>query len=67
MYVEQVIIDLKKINPVKEIQGIYGMYDILIKIQSDDCTIDEIIYNSIRKIKNITSTVTLNLTDSKEN
>ncbi len=67
MYVEQIIIDLKKINPVKEIQGIYGMYDILIKIQSDDCTIDEIIYNSIRKIKNITSTVTLNLTDSKEN
>ena len=64
MYVEQIIIDLKKINPVKEIQG---MYDILIKIQSDDCTIDEIIYNSIRKIKNITSTVTLNLTDSKEN
>ena len=67
MYVEQIIIDLKKINPVKEIQGIYGMYDILIKIQSDDCTIDEIIYNSIRKINNITSTVTLNLTDSKEN
>jgi|TARA_Y100000758_G_C15937943_1_gene381251 hypothetical protein len=67
LYVEQIIIDLKKINPVKEIQGIYGMYDILIKIQSDDCTIDEIIYNSIRKIKNITSTVTLNLTDSKEN
>jgi len=67
LYVEQIIIDLKKINPVKEIQGIYGVYDILIKIQSDDCTIDEIIYNSIRKIKNITSTVTLNLTDSKEN
>ena len=67
MYVEQVIIDLKKIKPIKDIQGIYGLYDVLIKITSEDCAIDDLIYNSIRKIKNITSTVTLNLTDSKEN
>jgi hypothetical protein len=61
--VEQVIVDLKKIKPIKDIQGTYGLYDILIKIQSIDCTIDDLIYNQIRKIKNITSTITLNLTD----
>jgi uncharacterized Fe-S cluster-containing MiaB family protein len=67
LYVEQVIIDLKKIKPIKDIQGIYGLYDVLIKITSEDCTIDDLIYNQIRKIKNITTTITLNLTNLQEN
>jgi DNA-binding Lrp family transcriptional regulator len=68
LYVEQAIIDLKKIKPIKDIQGTYGLYDILIKIITNDAKdFDEIISTQIRTIENITSTVTLNLGNSEEN
>ena len=68
MYVEQIIVNLKKINSIKDIRGTYGLYDILIKIITNDAEdFDEIISTQIRTIENITSTVTLNLDNSEEN
>jgi len=67
-YVQQVIVDLKKIKPIKEICGIFGMYDILIKITTNDSkNFDEIISTQIRTVKNIIYTETLNIDNSKEN
>jgi DNA-binding Lrp family transcriptional regulator len=68
LYVEQIIVNLKKINSIKDIQGTYGLYDILIKIITNNVEdFDEIISTQIRTIENITSTVTLNLDHSEEN
>lgn len=68
LYAEQVIVNLKKIESVKEIQGTYGSFDILIKIVTNDAKdFDEIISTQIRTLENITSTVTLNLDNFKEN
>ena len=68
LYVEQVIVNLKKFESVKEVQGTYGLYDILIKIITNDTKdFDEIISTQIRTLENITSTITLNLNNFKEN
>lgn len=58
--VDNVIKELKKIDSIKEIQGVFGMYDIIIKIQTNHTkTIPEIISTQIRKIDKLKSTLTL--------
>lgn len=58
--VEQVIVDLKKVESVKEIQGLFGMYDVVIKVQAKDTVeMDKMISTQIRTIEKLRSTVTL--------
>lgn len=52
--------ELKKIQSVKNIQGVFGIYDIIVKIETDSADYTkEIVSNQIRIIKNVKSTVTL--------
>ena len=48
-------------NDVKlEIQGVYGVYDILLKLSSDNSVkLRSMVTNDIRKIENVQSTVTM--------
>ena len=44
MDVDEIIGELKKVKSVTEIQGVFGIYDIMIKIQATDTkNIDDII------------------------
>ena len=62
--VDNVIEQLKKIDSVKEIQGVFGIYDIIIKVQPKDTkTIPEIISTQIRKIDKLKSTLTLTISN----
>jgi len=55
-----IIEKLIKIREVKEIQGIFGEYDIFVKIESDSqAKLQDILTKQIRKIPNITSTNSL--------
>ena len=57
---DYVIEELKKIDAVKEIQGVFGTYDIIIKVKADDKNIfAEVISSQIRKIDKLKSTLTL--------
>ncbi|HXV66006.1 MAG TPA: Lrp/AsnC ligand binding domain-containing protein [Nitrosopumilaceae archaeon] len=57
---ESVISKLKSIEGVKEVNGTFGAYDILAKIESDRLEdLRETITWKIRKIDNIRSTLTL--------
>jgi len=59
-YEEQVIEELKHISDVKEVQGTFGAYDILTKVESDGSdTLREKITSEIRKIDGIRTTLTL--------
>ena len=50
-----------------EIQGVYGVFDIILKLSSTDSDIlRSIITNKIRKINNIQSTLTMMVTEKKE-
>jgi DNA-binding Lrp family transcriptional regulator len=55
-------------NDVKlEIQGVYGVYDILIKVSSDDSEkLRSIVTNDIRKIENVQSTLTMMVIEKHE-
>ena len=62
--VEWVIEELKKVKSVIEIQGVFGMYDIIIKVQANDSdTINKIILTQIQKIEKLKTTLTLLLID----
>ena len=56
-------------NEVKlEIQGVYGVYDIILKLSADDSTkLRSIVTNDIRKIENVQSTLTMMVIEQQEN
>ena len=50
-----------------EIQGVYGVYDIVLKISSDDSPrLRKIITNQIRKIDKVQSTLTMMVIEEQE-
>ncbi len=70
---ELIIIEAKKIldgenNIQYEIQGVYGVYDIILKITSDNTeNLRSIITNKIRKINKVQSTLTMMVIEEQEN
>jgi len=60
--------DVGNQNDVKlEIQGVYGVYDIIVKLSSDDSTkLRSIVTNDIRKIENVQSTLTMMVIEQQE-
>ena len=55
-------------NDVKmEIQGVYGVYDIIVKLSSDNNEkLKSIVTNDIRKIENVQSTLTMLVIEQQE-
>ena len=50
-----------------EIQGVYGIYDIVIKITTDEThTVRNIITNQIRKISMVQSTLTMMVIEEQD-
>ena len=64
---EQIIEDLKHLSDVKEVHEIFGAYDILAKVESDQIsTLRESVMYEIRKIGRVRSTITLMGIDGQE-
>lgn len=68
---ESIIAEVKRIlsdEDVKfEIQGVYGVYDIVLKLSSDDAEkLRMIITNKIRKIGKVQSTLTMMVIEEQE-
>ena len=50
-----------------ELQGVYGVYDIIVKLSSDDnAKLRSIVTNDIRKIENVQSTLTMMVIEQQE-
>jgi len=59
-YEEQIIKELKSLSSVKEVNGTFGAYDILVKVESDLYeTLKETIIWEIRNLDHVRSTMTL--------
>lgn len=57
---EDVIKEVRKIQGVVEVNGIYGVYDIVVKVESDSMDkLREAVTWKIRKIDNVKTTLTL--------
>ena len=69
---ESIIIKIKEILANEkdiqyEIQGVYGVYDIVLKLSSDDMgTLRSTITNKIRKITSVESTLTMMVIEEQE-
>ena len=64
---QQIIENLKKIDCVKEIQGSFGAYDIIVKAESNQTeSLRECITWKIRKLQNIRSTLTLMVSTTQQ-
>ena len=63
--IKQILADKKDIQ--YEIRGVYGVYDIVLKLSSDDIeTLRSIITNKIRKITSVESTLTMMVIEEQE-
>lgn len=57
---EEVIKKLKQIENVKEVHGVFGVYDIVVKIEApNNDVLQNVITNKIRKMEKISSTLTM--------
>jgi len=64
---EQVIEELKHFSDIKEVHGTFGAYDILAKVESANVkNLRDAITWKIRKLKSVSSTLTLMLTEGQE-
>lgn len=63
--VKQILVDEKV---TYEVQGVYGVYDIVLKLSSDNAEkLRAIITNKVRKINKVQSTLTMMVIEEQEN
>ena len=63
---EQVIEELKHLSGIKEVFGVFGAYDILLKLESaNEKNLSDVI-TWIRKLSRVSSTLTLMTTEGQE-
>ncbi len=56
----EIIDEIKQLEDVKEVRGVFGAYDILVKLESANVeNLRDIITWKIRKLKRVRSTLTL--------
>jgi len=56
----EIIDEIKQLEAVKEVQGVFGAYDILVKLESANLeNLREIITCKLRKLNRVKSTLTL--------
>ena len=64
---KSVIAELKTVNLVKEVNLVWGSYDMLVKLEGENSDeLKNIILSKIRKIPNIKTTLTLTVLESQE-
>ncbi len=63
----EIVDEIKQVEGVKEVRGVYGAYDIVVKLESANADIlrDTIIWK-IRKLNRVRSTVTLIVPEKQE-
>jgi len=63
---EAVLNEAKKLGGIEEAYISYGVYDLIVKVKADSqAELKELVTYKLRRIANVTSTLTLMLTDNK--
>jgi len=66
-YEAEIIAELKHLDNVKEVHGVFGAYDILTKLESDNMEhLRDVITWKIRKLNRVRSTLTLIVPEKQE-
>ncbi len=60
----EIIDEIKQLDEVKEVHGVFGAYDIIVKLESDNVdNLRDVITWKIRKLNRVRSTLTLMTTE----
>ncbi|MEK0328604.1 MAG: Lrp/AsnC ligand binding domain-containing protein [Nitrosopumilus sp.] len=63
---KSILAELKSLESVKEISGLFGSYDIIVKLEAtSEEKIKDIVVSKIRNLKKIRTTVTLRVKDTQ--
>jgi len=63
----EIVDEIKQLEDVKEVRGVFGAYDILVKLESANVeNLRDIITWKIRKLKRVRSTLTLMTIEGQE-
>ena len=63
----EIINEIKQLEDVKEVHGVFGAYDILVKVESDSIEhLKDVITWKIRKLNRVRSTLTLIVPEKQE-
>ncbi len=63
----EIIDEIKQLDEVKEVHGIFGAYDIIVKLESDNVeNLRDVITWKIRKLSRVRSTLTLLTIEGQE-
>ena len=63
----EIIDEIKQLEDVKEVHGVFGAYDILVKVESDSVEhLKDVITWKIRKLNRVRSTLTLIVPEKQE-
>ncbi|MDP7975336.1 MAG: Lrp/AsnC family transcriptional regulator [Thermoprotei archaeon] len=63
---EETLVQLRKIPEVKEAYEVYGVYDIIVKIEAPSLeALKEVVTSKVRKIDKVRSTLTMIVTEEK--
>jgi len=66
-YEAEIIDEIKQVEDVKQVHGVFGAYDILVKVESANVeNLRETITWKIRKLNRVRSTLTLMVTEGQE-
>ncbi|MEK0367816.1 MAG: Lrp/AsnC ligand binding domain-containing protein [Nitrosopumilus sp.] len=61
---KSILAELKSLESVKELSGLFGSYDIIVKLEAtSEEKIKDIVVSKIRNLKKIRTTVTLRVKD----
>jgi len=63
---KSIINQLKTIEFVKEVKGVMRIYDILVKLESENSDLKDVIPSKIRQTPNIRTTLTLTVIESQK-
>ena len=62
---EDVLKELRSIENVKEVHFVYGVYDIIVKVEAENMEkLKEIVTLKIRRLSDVRSTLTMTVADS---
>ena len=57
---EEVLRELRGMTEVKESYGVYGVYDIIVKVEAEDMSsLKDVVSSKIRRIDRVRNTVTM--------
>jgi len=63
----EIIDEIKQLDEVKEVRGVYGAYDIIVRLESDNVeNLKDVITWKIRKLSRVRSTLTLMTIEGQE-